>query len=352
MADLPDSLNKDAIIDAKRATKQLLIQYDPFNRGNLLDEINNSLAKDDGFATLVKPEVKALFDSHQQMMTETDHAALWKPVLYWYGFQNQYHCWLTNFFTGNFGLSCRDGRPVFSKIMEAVYWTVLLNVLSFFVSFLFAIPIGVTAARQPNSWFDRFTTLGMFMLYAMPVFWIATLAVIFFTSPEYGLHLFPSVGLGRAPYGASSLEIFWIRTSHLILPVLCLAYNNLAFISRQIRGRMIEVLNSDYVRTATAKGLSQNKVVWRHAFRNALFPLITIFAMLLPATIAGSLVIELIFNIPGMGLLIVQSIGEQDWNVVFAILVLAAVLTMLGNLLADLLYAWADPRVSFSEKNT
>jgi peptide/nickel transport system permease protein len=188
-------------------------------------------------------------------------------------------------------------------------------------------------------------TLITYILYSLPVFWVATMLLVFFTTPEYGMDWFAGVGLGRETGHSSTYALLLDRIAHLILPVLCLVYPSLAFISRQLSGAMQDELKKDYITTARAKGLSEKVVIWKHAFRNSLFPLITVFASILPATIAGSVVIEVIFNIPGMGKLMVDSIFLQDWPIVFIILLLGALLTMAGILLADILYAKFDPRV-------
>ena len=153
--------------------------------------------------------------------------------------------------------------------------------------------------------------------------------------------------MGNLTQGDPFWPRFWQRLSHLILPVFCLTYASLAFIARQMRESILSVNRLDYIRTARAKGLSSQVILWKHAFRNAIFPLITMIALLFPAVIAGSVAIELIFNIPGMGLLVYDSIVAEDWPVVFTVLLLTAVMTMLGNLVADILYTFANPRVKF-----
>jgi peptide/nickel transport system permease protein len=173
--------------------------------------------------------------------------------------------------------------------------------------------------------------------------------IVFFTSPEYGnaLHWFPAGGVTDLPKTAPFMARFWDIGYHLVLPIICVTYGSLAFIARQMRGGMLNVVKQDYIRTARAKGLEEKKIIWKHAFRNSLFPIITMFAYIFPAAIAGSVVIEVIFSIPGMGGLAYSSIIARDWPVVYTILMFAAILTMVGNLVADMLYAVADPRVTF-----
>ena len=295
-------------------------------------------------------EVKNLLASYDHVKNNKTPSKLWTPTFRWYGFNNQYHLWFTGFITGNFGKSTQDGREVVEKIKNALSWTLLLNFISIFLAYLISIPLGVKAAANRDSVFDKTSTLVTFLLYSLPSFWIATILVVFFTTPEYGAwtNIFPSIGLGKN-YGISSgWANFWDTAAHLILPVFCLTYTALAFISRQVRGGMLDVLKMDYIRTARAKGVDQKKVIWKHAFRNSLFPIITLFAAVFPATMAGSVVIEVIFNIPGMGRLAFDAIFADDWPIVFSVLMLAAILTIIGNLVADMLYATTDPRVTFT----
>ena len=134
---------------------------------------------------------------------------------------------------------------------------------------------------------------------------------------------------------------------HLILPVVCMTYGSFAFLSRQMRGSMLGVVKQDYIRTATAKGLSEDKIIWKHAFRNSLFPIITMFSSVFPRALSGSIAIESIYNIQGMGYLSLEAINGRDWPIVFTVALLAAILTMIGNLVSDILYSVADPRVTF-----
>ena len=235
---------------------------------------------------------------------------------------------------------------------DAAFWTLVMNLISIFIAYIVSIPLGVFSAVKKDSRFDKITTLFLFILYSLPSFWVATLLVVFFTTSEYGgwTDIFPSIGLGDLPSDAPFWSRFWETGSHLILPVLCITYASLAFISRQMRGGMLDVIRQDYIRTAKAKGLDDRTVIWKHAFRNSLFPIITLFAAVFPAALAGSVVIEFIFNIPGMGKLSLDAIYTRDWPIVYTVLMLAAILTMVGTLVADIMYAVVDPRVSYSKK--
>ena len=279
-------------------------------------------------------------------------AMSWKryfPGFSWYGFDNQYHHWISGCVKGDFGVSYRDGRAVGEKIRSGLRWTLWLNVLSIFLVYLLSIPLGVYMAVHRNRVFDRLSRFVLFLLYALPAFWIGTLLLLAFANPQNGLDWVSFSQAGEYRPGAGWAERTGADLRHLILPVFCLTYGSLAFIALQMRNATAEALDQDFVRAARAKGLSEHRVIWRHAFRNALFPLITLLGALLPSMIAGSVVIESIFNLPGMGKLTVEAIFSQDWPVVYAVLLLSALLTIIGLFLADLLYAWADPRVRSGE---
>lgn len=203
--------------------------------------------------------------------------------------------------------------------------------------------------RTKGSFIDGIATLVLFILYSLPSFWIGTIFIVFITTSEYGMDWFPT-GVGMVK-DVDKLPWFdrMLNTSYeLVLPVFCVTYSSFAYLSRQMRGSVLAVVRQDYIRTAKAKGLSEEKVIWKHAFRNSLFPLITLFSSVFPRALSGAIAIELIYNIPGMGKLVLESIVARDWPIVFTVVMFSAVLTMIGNLIADMLYAAADPRVSYS----
>ncbi|MCB0651393.1 MAG: ABC transporter permease [Saprospiraceae bacterium] len=317
---------------------------------NRLRRMENALQADSTVGNQALSGITALKQKYEAVKLNPSRGKLFIPAFRWYGFDNQYHHWAGKFLKGDFGISYMNGQPVATKIWSALKWTLLINGVAIFIAYLFSIPIGVIAATRQGKPFDRITSVALFMLHSLPSFWVATLLIVFFTTPEYGMDWFPTLGLGDIPTGASFWEVIRIRGWHMVLPVFALSYGALAFISRQMRGSMVDVLRQDYVRTARAKGLKEKAVVWKHAFRNALFPIITMFASVLPASIAGSVVIEVIFNIHGMGKVVVDSIFRDDWPLVYAVLMLASVLTMVGILLADILYALADPRIRLGKR--
>ena len=351
---IPDTLDRNRIININKAINLLFVKFEDAQIIAQIEKIkNNTFVKgnpQDAIYGLLNQQVQDLEQSYLAIKANANSFALYTPKILWYGFDNQYHNWLMAFLKGDFGLSCRTGEPVAQLLKTPIFWTLVMNVMAIIISFLVSIPIGVYSATHRNSFFDKATTIGLFVLYSLPTFWIGTLLVVFFTNPEYSMDWFCGIGLGNAPSDAPFWTRFWETACHLVLPVFCITYTSFAFISRQMRGSMLDTFQQDYIRTAKAKGLGNNQVIWKHAFRNALFPLITMAALVLPATISGSVVIEVIFNIPGMGREVYQAILSKDWAIVYTVLMLVSILTMLGNFIADILYAVADPRISY--KNT
>ncbi len=236
-----------------------------------------------------------------------------------------------------------DARPVWDKIKERLPITVGINVLAMFFIFIIAIPLGVMAAVRHNRFFDKITTIFVFIGYATPGFWLALLLMMLF-----GIKLgwLPLSGLKSLNYESMSiLEKFGDIAKHLILPVFVSAFGGLAGLSRFVRSSMLEVIRQDYVLTARAKGLPERVVIYKHALKNALLPVVTILGLSVPGLIGGSVIFESIFAIPGMGQLFYLSVMSRDYPTIMGCLVIGAVLTLLGNLLADISYALVDPRI-------
>jgi peptide/nickel transport system permease protein len=255
----------------------------------------------------------------------------------------QYLTWLKKFVTLDFGEAFADGRKVKDKILERLPITLTINLLSLFVVLLIAIPIGIMSATHQYSVLDRATTMFVFVGYSMPHFWMALLLIYLF-GVQWGI--LPISGKESLDTtGFTTLQWLMDRAEHLVLPVFVSAIGGLAGFSRYMRNNMLEVMRQDYIRTARAKGLPESTVIYKHALRNALMPVITILGLSLPGIIGGSVIMETVFGIDGMGRLMFQAVFSRDYNVAMGILVPAAVLTMLGNFLADIGYAWADPRV-------
>ncbi len=342
---------KDQFNPAMYATERLPQTHQPASIQAGFDSIGLALALKPALQQKMSPEFETLKQAYRQISSRQTRGKLYIPTIHGYGFQNRYHNWLIGMLKGDFGTSLKDGRKVSSKIKEAVNWTLSLSITAILLAYLLSVPIGVYSAVYQGSKAERVVSIFLFGLDSMPNFWMASLLIIFFTTPEYGMDFFRVLGPASLPADAGFWERFFSAFTAMILPVFCLAYGALAYISRQVRASMITALKQDYIRTARAKGLTARQVVWKHAFRNALFPLITMFASVFPAALAGSVIIEHIFNIPGMGQLMIKSIQGDDWPVIYTVLMLASLLTMIGILVADLLYHVADPRVDLNNKN-
>ena len=259
----------------------------------------------------------------------------------------QYMIWLRRIVTLDFGNSYKDHRPVIDKIAERLPITIELNLISIFLVYLIAIPIGVFSAVRQGTFGDRMTTVVLFILYSLPNFWVAVLLIMFLGGGEF-LNLFPiygiqSPGLELASLFEKVVDHLW----HLVLPVFCLTYGGLAALSRYQRAGMLEVIRQDYIRTARAKGVPEKLVIFKHAFRNSVIPIVTLLGYLLPGMFGGSVIIESIFSIPGMGQLGFEAVLSRDYPVVLAIATISAVLTLFGLLISDLLYVWVDPRITY-----
>lgn len=257
----------------------------------------------------------------------------------------QYLRWLARVVTFDFGRSLSDQRPVTEKVKEAMPRTLLLAFAALLLAYGLAIPLGVYQAARPRALLSRALSTFLFIAYSVPVFWVAVMLLLFLAGSR-GVDLFPFEGLhsqGSGELGPVryALDVAW----HLVLPVICLSYSTLAVVSRQVRASMTAALAQDYVKAARARGIGRRSILYRHALRNSLLPVITLLSMSLPYLIGGSIVIERAFGIPGMGSLAFEAIGARDYPVVMAVATLSAVITMVAVLCADLLYAAVDPRI-------
>jgi len=257
----------------------------------------------------------------------------------------QYGMWLKRFISLDFGRSFIDDRGVTSKIMSALPATLLLQVSSLILIFAIALPIGILSAVKRGGVFDRTMTVIVFVGYAIPTFWLALILIFFF---GFKLQWFPISGM--SPWYVAYLDtagkikdLLW----HLVLPVITTAFTGLAALSRYSRSSMIEVLNQNYITTARAKGLTEKRVVFVHALRNALLPIVTIMGLTLPGLISGSFIFETIFAWPGMGRLGYEAIMSYDYPVVMGVAVISTFLTLLGIFLSDITYAFVDPRIRY-----
>lgn len=260
----------------------------------------------------------------------------------------QYGYWLRGVLTFDFGPSVIDHRPAMERILEKLPNTFLLNFIAFALAALAGIPIGLWSASKSGHLFERGSSVIFFLLYSLPSFWVALLLMEFFAVRHTWLPLF---GMTSDDYllmsaGAKLAD----RVQHLILPSLALTYAQLAFYARFTKSALTEVIHQDFITTARAKGVSGTSVMWRHAFRNALLPLVTLLGLTIPYLLSGSVIIETMFEWDGVGKLYLQSLMSRDYPTVLALTVVSAVVTLFASVLSDVLYALADPRVRVEGK--
>lgn len=250
-----------------------------------------------------------------------------------------------NLFSLDLGKSFKSNEPVIDIIFSKLKYSLSLAVPSFFIAWVLAVLLGVMGAANHNKPLDQGSAVMLFMLYSIPSFLMATV-----------LQKWLAVDWGWFPVSRwesvdaqklNTWEQFLDVLKHLWLPILCYTYGSLAFISRQARSGMLEVLQSDFIRTAYAKGCSRRQVIWKHGVRNGMMPLITLLGTALPVLLAGSVVIESIFGIPGFGKAMLDAILSKDYNLVLGVALLSSALTLVGLLIADIMYAALDPRVSY-----
>ncbi len=257
----------------------------------------------------------------------------------------QYLNWLKRFVFFVFFYSFLDGRPVLKKVAERLPATLLLNISALILEFFIAIIIGVTSAIKRNSFYDKSMTVITFIGYSIPSFWLALVLMLIF---GVKLNLLPISGLKSVNFDfLSSGEKIIDILKHLILPVFITAFGGLAYISRYVKTNMIETLSQQFIKASYAKGLSENIIIYKHALKNSLLPVITLLGLSLPGLIGGSFIFETIFAWPGMGRLAYESALNFDYPVIMGVVTMAAFLTLLGNLIADISYALVDPRIRY-----
>lgn len=264
-------------------------------------------------------------------------------------FYIQYFRWLGRVLQGDLGMAVTSSQPVTDAIWERLPNTLVLMGTAWAVTLLIAIPIGVYSAIRQYSKFDHAVTAFTFVGQSIPTFWFGLILILIFYStldnPFSGSPLLPAGGMRTIGEDLSGWALVQDRLRHLILPVAMLAMGWIAWYSRFLRSSMLEVIHADYVRTARAKGLRENAVILKHAFRNAAIPLVTLMALDLPFLFTGALFAEVIFSWPGMGRLFYQAAERRDYGLLMAIIMITSVLIIVANILADMIYSWLDPRI-------
>lgn len=329
--------NIEAFLDLRNNYKNNLlltqITTDLFNSGKTnLDYSNFSLVEKEVIENLTSQTVENFY----------------YPILRWHGFENQYHSWITNFFSGKKIRSIQNNALVKPKIKRALIWTLAISFLSIFISYSLGIFIGFKRVSSQHSFWPKLQAI-LDYFFTMPFFWIATIAIVFFTTSDYGnwTNIFPSVHSLNFKGDKIFTEIFQ-NFEHLLLPIICISIHSIGFISSMMADNLKIQLAKPYILTAKQKGLSKNDILKNHGFKNAIFPILTMLTNSIPSAFTGSLIVEIIFNLPGIGRLLYNSILLADWNIVFPIVLMIGVITSLSYWLADILYAYFDPKIKTS----
>ena len=254
----------------------------------------------------------------------------------------QYFAWISNMLTGNFGYSTQYKQEVINVIGAPMANTVMLNILTMFVVFLISIPLGILTAVRKNSVFDKSVQVLTIVGYSIPTFIIALLA-IFLLAVKFPI--FPISGVSTAGSTATGLAAMLDKLHHMALPVLVMSVSGIGGITRYVRAAMIDVLRMDYIKTARAKGLSEKVVIYVHAFRNALIPVVTVTTWWVVGLFGGSIVIESVFLWPGLGKMLIDALLQRDFAVVLTMQMFYVVLSLAGNVIMDIAYTMVDPRV-------
>lgn len=345
LLDISDSISADTtgqMVDLDKELRFLLEENDPERIARRM-EILKALSVEYTY----RGSISEIENHWRQKESFQQTISWWLPEVDWNGSDNRYHVWLSGALKGRIGTSIKDGQPAMSPILKALRWTLLLNVSALIGVLILAIPMGIYAAWWKDSAFDRWSHRIVYLFYSVPGFWLASLSIVFLTSDTYGKfwHWFNSAGITNyrpdLPF-TENLSNIW---PELLLPVIILILPSLAFLFRQTRTAMLEEFGKSYVLTARARGLTGNELLWRTVFPNATFPILTMIGGAIPGLISGSLIMEVIFAIPGMGRLMYESMLSQDWNVLQGVIIIGTLLVMVSYLVTDLLYAWMDPKI-------
>jgi peptide/nickel transport system permease protein len=314
--------------------RKRLIQSIPIIFGiTLLTYFIMKLAPGGPLANMVNPRT-----SVESIKKAQEALGLDKPIII------QYVNWLKELFQLNFGYSTFSGQPVLEVILTRLPATLLLTCTAFIISFVVGIPLGVFSATHKYSAGDYGLTVFSFIGISIPSFFFGMSLIYIFAIQ---LKWFPTSGFGTASLSGTAWEIFTDKLRYLVMPALAMSLANIATVMRFTRSSMVETLNQDYIRTARAKGLGEKVVIYKHALKNSMIPVITIFGLSIPNLFGGAYIIEKVFGWPGMGQLGVDAIGNRDYAVLMGLTLFTAVLVLVGNLVSDILYSFVDPRIRY-----
>jgi len=313
-----------------------------------VSNLQHQIEMDGQDSILIKMINEVQAKSNALLTTQALSFSEYLPTITWNSSHNQYHQWMSGLLSLQPLASLVDGRNAWTKILEALKWTLILNGLAFLIAIGLGVIIGIWSGMRDGKKKEKWVSVMLFTFFAIPSFWLATVLIFLFSSGEW-LSLFPPGGLGQYQAAHTVFEKWGIIAYHLVLPVFCLAIGSLAYISRQMKQSVQHEWSQPYVFSLRTLGISEKTILRKHVIRNALFPLITMIGNALPAILSGSLIIEVIFSIPGMGRLMFTSLMARDWPVVFPILMLGATVTVLAYTLTDVIYKWLDPRVKTTD---
>lgn len=331
------------------------------NEQTIIAILNDLHIKAKQINTPTQLTISALEKSYSNIQINKQKWKSFIPKLAFHGLNNQYHLWLfgdlgiqekrgrKGAIRGDFGNSFADNQAITKKIADKFWYSFILVILSIFLAYLISIPLGVYGAYKKEGRFDKISSLVVFMLYSLPSYFVGTLLLYYFANPDHFVW-FPIGGV-KDPSVFQDEWSFWQKIKHqspfFVLPLITYTYSSFAFISRMMRTSMLDVLQQDYIRTARAKGMTEFRVIWVHALRNALLPIVTMIANIFPAALGGSVILESIFSIPGLGLEIYHAVMSTDIPMIVAIFSLTGLLTVIGYLVSDICYALVDPRISY-----
>ena len=313
------------------------------------DLIRNYIHRHDSSDALRK-RLLLIDQTQESFKTSGPDTRLLLPKLKWNGVNCRFHKVLTNLFSPQNNLSLIDSRPVWKKIREALGFTLMINLLALLISILVSIKLGLWLSLVLKSKKEKIISGILFVLYTLPAFWVGALCLIYLTSSGYGkiFNIFPAGGVGDVSGDDNIFKIMIIRLYHFALPVICISYPVIAYLTTHLRDGIAETAKSQFMTTALSKGLIKRDALKKHVLKNAVFPFISLLGNVVPSIFAGSLIVEVLFNIPGMGRLAYQSVTSHDWPVLFNIIFLTGIITIIGQIILDVIYAMLDPRIKLS----
>ena len=310
---------------------------------DIIDDYVNSHRGQDRLARVLT-DIRSMQDRFKDVKPS---ANLLIPEIRWNGTNCRFHRMLSGMFSYEKNISLIDSQPVWQKISKSLGFTLVINLLTLIFSIWVSIRLALWLSANLNSQKERIIRAILFVCYTLPAFWIGSLSLIYLTNSSYGslLNIFPPGGVGDVSESDNIFTLIGIRMYHFILPVLCMSYPVIAYLTTHLRDSLSDTFKSPFMLTAISKGLKRKDALQKHGLKNAIFPFISLLANAIPSLIAGSVIIEVLFNIPGMGRLAYQSVTARDWPVLFNIIFLTGTLTVLTQIILDILYANLDPRI-------